>query len=91
MKKSKNGNTDTRSIEPSSFDRISDEIKINIFEYLPRSQRVKLSYVSKDWKKLAEDPLFWKSEFIALVPDADEEELDFIKNNGGFKNAIRVY
>lgn len=42
------------------FDRLSDEILLNIFKWLPRPYMLKYSLVCKRWYRLMEDESLWK-------------------------------
>ena len=46
---------------PSPFDRISDEIMVKIFSYLPRSSLGKCAPVCKRFRRIAIDDALWKA------------------------------
>lgn len=51
----------------ASFDRLSDEVILRIFAYLPHKEVLRISTVCKRWYKLASDPRLWTH--VSLRPE----------------------
>lgn len=51
----------------ASFDRLSDDVIMRIFSYLPHKEILKISLVCKRWLKIATDSHLWSS--VSLRPE----------------------
>lgn len=59
------GRTQTQYM--ASFDRLSDEVMLRIFSYLPHKEILKISRVCKRWLKVASNSRLWQS--VSLRPE----------------------
>lgn len=51
----------------ASFDRLSDDVILRIFSYLPHKEILRISVVCKRWLKIASDSRLWSS--VSLRPE----------------------
>lgn len=62
-----NARSSTQNHFSASFDRLSDEVILRIFSYLPHKEILRISTVCKRWLKVASDSRLWSH--VSLRPE----------------------